>query len=90
MPRRAFELQLPAQDEALAPDPLEDDPGLMAAITAPSLILVGEHDMPDFHEGAEHLAREPRAHSAVIPAAGHLAPLETPEDFRALLLAFLS
>jgi len=47
--------------------------------------------MPDFREGAERLARIlPRARHAVIPDAGHLAPLETPEGFRDLLLGFLA
>jgi pimeloyl-ACP methyl ester carboxylesterase len=31
----------------------------------------------------------PHARHAVIEGAGHLAPLETPEVFRALLLDFL-
>jgi pimeloyl-ACP methyl ester carboxylesterase len=31
----------------------------------------------------------PGARYEVIPGAGHLAPLETPEAFRALILALL-
>ena len=33
--------------------------------------------------------RLPHARAEFIPGAGHLAPLETPEAFRALLLDFL-
>jgi pimeloyl-ACP methyl ester carboxylesterase len=46
--------------------------------------------MRDFLDGAEVMARTlPRARHAVIEGAGHLAPLETPEEFRRLVLAFL-
>jgi pimeloyl-ACP methyl ester carboxylesterase len=47
--------------------------------------------MPDFRDGARDLARHlPRAGPPVVIAkAGHLAPLETPEAFLALVLGFL-
>jgi pimeloyl-ACP methyl ester carboxylesterase len=73
-----------------APDPLEEDPDALAHVHVPALIAVGEHDMPDFHAAACELARllatEP---PAVIAGAGHLAPLEQPAAFTALLLGFL-
>jgi pimeloyl-ACP methyl ester carboxylesterase len=91
MQRRAFELQLPHESEEAAPDPLQEQSELMSTITAPTLVLAGEHDLPDFREGAKELVRTlPHAQISVIPAAGHLAPLETPQAFRELLLAFLS
>ena len=50
----------------------------------------GERDKLDFRRGAELMARAlPAARHAVIKGAGHLAPLETPEAFRELVLAFL-
>lgn len=56
----------------------------------PSLVVVGEQDViatPDEMRGiAERL---PEATFAVIPGAGHLAPLERPEAFNATVLAFL-
>jgi pimeloyl-ACP methyl ester carboxylesterase len=56
----------------------------------PALVAAGEFDLPDFRTGAEDLARLlPRARREVIPGAGHLAPLETPELFRELVLGFL-
>ena len=73
MQRRAFELQLAAGDLPEADDPLTEPPAV------PTLTAAGEHDMPDF--------RPPSA--SIIPGAGHLAPLEQPEAFRALLLDFL-
>jgi pimeloyl-ACP methyl ester carboxylesterase len=93
MQRRAFTLQasLPEDDEPEPPDPVETDPAVVDRIQAPALVAVGEHDMPDFHDGAQDLAqRLPRAAAPVVIAnAGHLAPLETPEAFVALLLDFL-
>ena len=91
MQRRAFELGLAGDESPEAPDPLEDNPDLLAAIDVPALVAVGERDMVDFRRGAEVLADAlPRARHEVIAGAGHLAPLETPGAFRALLLAFLS
>ena len=56
----------------------------------PALVAAGEHDLIDFREGAEGIAEAlPGARLELIEGAGHLAPLETPEAFRRLLLAFL-
>jgi pimeloyl-ACP methyl ester carboxylesterase len=90
MQRRAFELQAAAPAAEEAPDPLEQRPELLARLPVPTLVAVGEHDMRDFIEGAASLARTiPHAQQAVIAGAGHLAPLEAPQAFRALLLGFL-
>jgi 3-oxoadipate enol-lactonase len=91
MQRRAFATALAADEPPEAPDPLEDDPELLAAIDVPVLVAVGERDMIDFRRGAETLAHAlPRARHEVIAGAGHLARLETPDAFRALLFAFLA
>jgi pimeloyl-ACP methyl ester carboxylesterase len=90
MQRRAFELQGNASDVSEAPDPVEDDPEAVRRLEVPTLVAVGEHDMIDFRDGAEALeAAIPDARRVVIEGAGHLAPLETPDAFRRLLLAFL-
>jgi pimeloyl-ACP methyl ester carboxylesterase len=90
MQRRVYEHQLGAPEPAQAPDPVEEDPGLLSGLDMPSLVAAGEFDLPDFRAGAEELARLlPSARSAVIPGAGHLAPLETPARFRELVLDFL-
>jgi pimeloyl-ACP methyl ester carboxylesterase len=89
MQRRAFESQLGVAVTE-APDPVEQDPGALARLDVPALVLAGEHDMRDFRDAAEQLERTlPRARRAVIEGAGHLAPLETPDAFRELLLEFL-
>jgi pimeloyl-ACP methyl ester carboxylesterase len=90
MQRRAFALQASATTTP-APDPLERDPELLAGIDVPALVAAGEREMRDFRDGAELLAATlPHARHAVIAGAGHLAPLETPEAFRELLLGFLA
>jgi pimeloyl-ACP methyl ester carboxylesterase len=90
MQRRIFELQEDVEDFSEAPDPLETLAQL-GGLELPTLVAAGEHDKPDFIEGAERLAHAlPRARHELIGGAGHLAPLETPEAFRSLLLDFLS
>lgn len=91
MQRRAFELDAAAPAEVTeAPDPLDLDPDALGKLDAPALVAAGEHDMPDFRASAEAMAATiPGARHAVIAGAGHLAPLETPEAFRALLQEFL-
>lgn len=86
MQRRAVELQ--AQSEAEEVTPADVDLG---AITARTLVVVGELDKPDFHAIAARLAREiPNAESAVIPGAGHLPSLERPEATASVICRFLS
>jgi pimeloyl-ACP methyl ester carboxylesterase len=90
MQRRAFELQAGEEGPPEPRDPLEEDPDAISRIEAPALLAAGEHDMSDFRDGAEAMARLiPNSRHEVIAGAGHLAPLEEPEAFRALLLAFL-
>jgi len=63
----------------------------LAAVRAPTLVAVGEHDKPDFIAISERLARElPDARLEVIAGAGHLPPLEQPEATAALVRRFLS
>ena len=90
MQRRALATQASADDVPEAPDPLDDDEAALAAVTAPALVLVGEHDMADFHASAAAFARALSCERAVtIAGAGHLAPLERPAAFRSALLEFL-
>lgn len=91
MQRRAFALQAEAAGATEGPDPLEENPALLASLDAPALVAVGEREpFAEFRVGAERLARSlPRARFAVIEGAGHLAPLEAPAAFRELVLKFL-
>jgi pimeloyl-ACP methyl ester carboxylesterase len=91
MQRRAIELQAAAPHAQEAPDPLEQHPDALGRLQMPILAAAGEADMPDFKAGAEEIAAlVPHGQVAVIEGAGHLAPLETPERFKELLLRFLA
>jgi pimeloyl-ACP methyl ester carboxylesterase len=82
--------QLAHGEPTLAADPLGEGTAALHTLTAPALVGVGEHDMPDFFEGGEGLARDLDAgETVIIPAAGHLAPLEQPAAFCTLLLDFI-
>jgi 3-oxoadipate enol-lactonase len=73
---------------AQAPD-VPPDHERLGEIQAPTLVVVGEHDLPDFQQIADLLAAGiPGARKAVIPGAGHLAPMERPEAFAAELRRF--
>ena len=62
----------------------------LGAIRTPTLVGVGERDKPDFRAIAERLARElPNAEPAVIEGAGHLPPMQRPDETVALIRAFL-
>ncbi len=72
---------------------VELDPPVTARlqqITAPTLVVVGERDLIDFHVIGQRLAHEIRgAELAVIPNAGHMANMEAPETFNQILVDFL-
>jgi pimeloyl-ACP methyl ester carboxylesterase len=89
MQRRTFALQVETPEAPEAPDPVGDLDAL-ARVKVPALVAAGEFDMPDFLQGAERLAQAlPAADHRVIEGAGHLAPLEAPVAFRALVLDLL-
>jgi pimeloyl-ACP methyl ester carboxylesterase len=90
MQRRTFELQGAAIAVSEAPDPLEGHPEALSRLQMPVLVLAGEADMPDFKRAGEEIATAiPGARSEVLNGAGHLAPLETPDQFWSALHAFL-
>lgn len=90
MQRRSFAQQTEADDVTEAEDPVEQDPESLRRLDSPALVVVGDHDKPDFRTGAEVLAEMlPNTRLEIIEGAGHVAPLETPERFRELLLGFL-
>ena len=76
-----------------APSPVPPGPldaVRLGEIAAPTLVLTGEHDLPDFLQISEKLAAEiPGSHRRVISGAGHLVPLEQPKAFTAAVLQFL-
>jgi pimeloyl-ACP methyl ester carboxylesterase len=90
MQRRTFELQADLGGVAEAVDPVDDHLDALARLNVPAIVAAGELDKPDFLEGASRLAEAlPGARHVVIQGAGHLAPLETPDAFRELLLVLL-
>lgn len=65
--------------------------GRLGAIRAPTLVIVGERDLPDFQRMAERLEREiPGARRATIAGAGHMANMEAPEPVNQALGGFLN
>jgi pimeloyl-ACP methyl ester carboxylesterase len=59
-------------------------------ITAPTLVIVGDKDVPTVLEAADVLADSiPNARKAIIKDAAHLPNLEHPEEFNGLVLDFL-
>jgi 3-oxoadipate enol-lactonase len=86
MQRRAFEVQLAATEE-FPPIRVVTD---LAAITAPSLLISGAHDLEDFRQIAVRLAGQlPRARHLELPWAGHLPSLERPDAINPILVDFL-
>jgi 3-oxoadipate enol-lactonase len=90
MQRRAYELQIPvwetAEEEPLVGDLAER----IGEVGAPTLVLVGEEDVPDMHEIADRLERElPNARRASIADTAHVPSLERPREFDQLVLPFL-
>ena len=90
MQRHTFEVQEQGGEPSLDDDPLEREPGALERVVVPVLVAVGEHDKAYFHECADALVGAlPDARRVTVPGAGHFAPLEQPQEFRALLLEFL-
>ena len=84
MQRRAFDLQL-GRDATERSDFV--DP---AAITTPTLVVVGTEDLSDFHGISERLvATMPAAKRAVVDGAGHLVAMERPAEFAVLVRDFI-
>jgi pimeloyl-ACP methyl ester carboxylesterase len=63
----------------------------LAEIQAPTLVVVGERDLPDFQSIADRLAREiSNARKVVLPGVGHMANMEDPSGFNEAALEFLA
>lgn len=79
------------QDPGLASVPGPPALGRLGGIAVPTLIVVGAEDIPDVHAHAGAIdSRLEDSERVVVPGAGHLVPLERPEEFHRLVLAFLS
>lgn len=64
--------------------------GPLAGIDVPALVVWGTHDHKTPEELSVQLAADlPRSRLLRLAGAGHLAPLDAPEDFAAVTVAFL-
>jgi pimeloyl-ACP methyl ester carboxylesterase len=90
MQRRAYELQLPFEENAEEALLVEDVAERLGEIQARTLVLVGEEDTPDIRAIAERLAREiPNARLETIADTAHVPSMERPEEFDRIVLGFL-
>ena len=76
------------RDPDLAPAiPIAD---VLPGIAIPTLVMVGERDIPDFQTIARRVAKDmPNAELRTIPGAGHMSNLEAPQEFNRLVLEHL-
>jgi 3-oxoadipate enol-lactonase len=90
MQRRAYELQLPVWETAEEEPLIGNLSERLSEIGAPTLVLVGEEDVPDMHEIADRLERGlPNARRASIADTAHVPSMERPREFDQLVLPFL-
>lgn len=88
MQQHAFELPSGAEVPGRLNPPAIDRLG---EISVPTLVMVGEYDVEDFHTIARILERQ--VHGAgylIVPGVAHLISLEKPDDFNDLALDFLA
>jgi len=86
MQRRAYELQ----QEAGEPQVEWPERKSLSSLRPPTLVLVGEHDRPDFHAIARRIAAEaPDARLETVRDARHFPSLENPDGFERLAFPFL-
>jgi 3-oxoadipate enol-lactonase len=63
---------------------------LLPSISIPTLVMIGELDLPDFQAIARRLAQElPAAELRIIAGSGHMSNMEAPGMFNDLALGFL-
>jgi 3-oxoadipate enol-lactonase len=63
----------------------------LGEITAPTFVVLGERDVPDFHVIADTIAdRVADAEKIILPGVGHMANIEAPETFNTEVLDFLA
>lgn len=71
--------------------PIADDPPVLAAVSAPVLVLHGSETKPFWRRSAQHVAdHAPNARMQEIPGAGHFAPLTHPRALAEALEDFFT
>jgi pimeloyl-ACP methyl ester carboxylesterase len=90
---RQVVLSCPPQGAAAALRGMAERPDatpLLASINVPTEIIVGEHDVISPPEEMRGIAEAiPQARFVEIAGAGHMAPLEKPEEVNAVIRALL-
>jgi len=89
MQYHAFTIPMPegVEEIALYPPAIKR----LKELRAPTLIIVGDSDIPDKLEIAQQLAADiPGAQQVIVPGAAHMVNMEQPEAFTRIVLAFLS
>jgi len=60
-------------------------------ISAPTLVIIGERDLSDFHAIADTLQQQiPGAKKVILTGVGHLSNMEDPKKFNEVVLDFLA
>ena len=89
MQREIFEMAVPDDVAEVRLEPVAY--GRLGEITAPTLVLVGNLDLPEKVAEAAWLAQQlPNAQHAVIPGVAHMLNMEKPVLFNQLVLDFLT
>jgi pimeloyl-ACP methyl ester carboxylesterase len=89
MQREIFDIPVP--DDAKEQSLQSVAYGRLAEITIPTLILIGDLDLPEKVEQAHWLATQiPNAQIATIPGVAHMLNMEAPTVFNKLVLDFLA
>lgn len=88
MMRRASPEGIAAAALGMAERP--DSSALLPAVPCPTLVIVGEFDMLSPPAEMEAMAKNiPGARFEVVPDAGHMTPMEKPQEFNMILRDFL-
>ena len=88
MQKHAFEIDNP---DAKLTWLVDDRAERLGEVRAPTLLVVGELDQPDFLAIGRHMADGmPDARLEVMPGVAHLPPMEAPEAFTRVVLDFLA
>ena len=89
MQREIFQMDSPDEVEEVEIEP--EAYGRLAEIIAPTLVLVGDLDLPEKVEQSAWLAEQlPNAQYATIPGVAHMLNMEKPALFNQLVLDFLN
>ena len=89
MQYHAFTVPMPAEVEELTLNP----PAItrLNEVGMPTLLIVGDYDIPDKLALTQKLAAEiPNARQVIIPGVAHMVSMEKPGEFNRVVLDFLS